>query len=77
MIGTVNGGHSMNRILAIVLSTVLAAAAALGADLTYEQKTEITGGSMKQMMSMLGRFSKGAAGPTSAAARWRRRQRRR
>ena len=53
----------MNRILAIVLSTVLAAAAALGADFTYEQKTEITGGSMKQMMSMLGRFSKGAAGP--------------
>ncbi|MEP7363053.1 MAG: hypothetical protein ABI972_07350 [Acidobacteriota bacterium] len=53
----------MNRILKIALSTAMAVAAAFGADFTYEQKSEVTGGSMKQMMSMMGRFSKGASGP--------------
>lgn len=53
----------MNRVYAIALTTVLAAATALGADFTYEQRSEITGGSMKQMMNMLGRFSKEASGP--------------
>lgn len=56
----------MNRILVFSLSTVLLAAAGAGADLTYEQRTEITGGSMKQMMGMLGRLAKGAAEPQTS-----------
>lgn len=39
---------------------------AFGADFTYTQRTEITGGSMKQMMSMLGRFAKGINEPQTS-----------
>jgi hypothetical protein len=63
MIETVNGGNSMKRFFAFACAMVLAAVVAPGADLTYEQKSEVTGGSLKQMMAMMGRFSKGASGP--------------
>ncbi len=56
----------MKQIRVIALAMAGTAAAALGADFTYEQKSEVTGGSMKQMMSMLGRFSKGASGPQTS-----------
>jgi hypothetical protein len=40
------------------------AALSYGGEFQYTQRTEITGGSMKQMMGMLGRFAKGALEPT-------------
>lgn len=53
----------MKRFLVLAAAVALAAPAA---DFTYEQRSEVTGGSMKQMMSMLGRFSKGANGPQTS-----------
>lgn len=41
-----------------------------GADFTYEQKTEITGGSMKRMMDMAARFSRQGAGPQITTHRY-------
>lgn len=56
----------MNRILSLAAVAALSVSAALGADFTYTQRTEITGGSMKQMMSMLGRFAKGINEPQTS-----------
>lgn len=48
----------------LVLAGLAVASLSLAADFQYTSRTEITGGSMKQMMAMIGRFSKAAGGPT-------------
>jgi len=48
----------------LVFACFAVAVMPLAADFQYTSRTEITGGSMKQMMSMIGRFSKGAMDPT-------------
>ncbi len=55
----------MNK--AIVFCLALAATgAAAAADFTYTQRTEVTGGSIKQMMGMLGRLAKGINEPQTS-----------
>lgn len=66
IISGMNGGIKMNRTLSLTLSLALAAGTALAGDFTYTQRTEITGGSMKQMMNMLGRFAKGVTEPQTS-----------
>jgi len=56
----------MNRFATLAAVAALSLTHALGADFTYTQRTEITGGSMKQMMSMLGRFAKGINEPQTS-----------
>jgi len=41
----------------LILALTLAASPALFADYTYQETTQITGGSMLQMMKMVGHFS--------------------
>jgi len=56
----------MKQILNLAAVAALTLTTAFGADFTYTQRTEITGGSMKQMMSMLGRFAKGINEPQTS-----------
>lgn len=53
----------MKRFCVTGLILVSAAMVLAGADFTYEEKTEITGGSMKRMIDMAARFSRKPAGP--------------
>ncbi|MCC6591313.1 MAG: hypothetical protein IT168_31800 [Bryobacterales bacterium] len=57
-------------ILRFAAGTLASIALLAGADFTYEQKTEITGGSMKRMMDMAARFSRQAAGPQTTTHRY-------
>ncbi|MBM3813110.1 MAG: hypothetical protein FJW20_15920 [Acidimicrobiia bacterium] len=48
----------------------LLATACLGADFTYTDQTEITGGSMKSLMNLAARFSKQAGAPITTVHRY-------
>lgn len=50
----------MNRIL---LALVLGGGLLAGADFSYVEKTEVTGGALKRMMGFMSRFAKGMNGP--------------
>ena len=45
---------------------LIAASLAAGADFTYVEKTEVTGGALKSMMGIMGRFAKGMNAPNTS-----------
>ena len=55
----------MNKTLVFCLAWAVTGAAA-AADFTYTQRTEVTGGSIKQMMGMFGRLAKGVNEPQTS-----------
>lgn len=61
-----NNNNNRSRIGTLSLSlagALLCASGAPAADFSYVEKSEVTGGAMKRMMGLVGRFAKGAMAP--------------